>query len=54
VYSIQQLADSIKESASLMVNKDGVFHGGGISFPSISLILLIIVIGMGFFLIKRK
>ena len=54
VYSLQQLGDSIKASAAYIATKEGGIGWGG-DFPSIILTLLILVIGMGFFLIiKRK
>lgn len=54
VYSLQQLGDSIKASAAYVATKEGDIGWGG-DFSLIILILLILIIGMGFFLIvKRK
>lgn len=53
VYSIQQLSNSIKESAAYTVSKEGQLSWGS-DFPLIVLFLLILVIGIGVFLINRK
>ncbi|MCM3570925.1 hypothetical protein [Neobacillus mesonae] len=48
VYSIQQLSDSIKASASFIATRDvQLSWGTELGIPTISLILLIGVVGLG-------
>ncbi|RTR26583.1 hypothetical protein EKG37_21175 [Robertmurraya yapensis] len=54
-YSIQQLSDSIKASASYIATKDGQLSWGtDFGIPTVSLFLLIAVAGLGIFLIVMK
>lgn len=53
VYSLQQLSDSIKASAAYAVTKEGQLSWGT-NFPLIILLFLILVVGIGLFLIVRK
>jgi hypothetical protein len=55
VYSIQQLSDSIKASASFKATKEGQLNWGiEFGMPIFALLLLIAVAGMGIFLVVKK
>ncbi|TXC81584.1 hypothetical protein FS935_22035 [Metabacillus litoralis] len=55
VYSIQQLSDSIKASASYMASNEGSLSWGtDFGMPTVALILLFVVTGLGLFLIVNK
>ncbi|MFY0762491.1 hypothetical protein AB1K32_27295 [Metabacillus dongyingensis] len=56
VYTIQHLSDSITESAIHLVTQGGnqVSWGADFGISKVVLLLLILVIGMGVFLIKKK
>ena len=56
VYSIQQLADSISESAVHFVTQGGstLSWGADNGISKVALLLLVLVIGMGVFLIIKK
>ncbi len=56
VYSIQQLADSIKASTAFYVTKQGSLTWGNDlgGMPTVTVFLLMVVIGMGIFLIAKK
>ncbi|WP_264740629.1 hypothetical protein [Cytobacillus firmus] len=53
VYSIQELSDSIKESAAWIVNPDGSMAWGS-DLPIFVLLSLVVVAGLGLFLIVKK
>ncbi|MBS8263942.1 MULTISPECIES: hypothetical protein [Bacillaceae] len=53
VYSIQQLSDSIKESAAWIANPNGSL-GWGSDLPTFVLWSLIVVAGLGIFLVVKK
>ena len=55
VYAIQQLSDSIMASAAYLTTKEGTLAlGNDFGIPKFALFLLIVVIGLGIFLIIKK
>lgn len=55
VYTIAQLADSLKASAAYITTKQGTLAwGNDLGMPTFAFILLITVVGMGIFLILQK
>jgi hypothetical protein len=55
VYSLAQLSDSIKASAAFMVSKEGSLSwGSDFGVPTFVLLLLLVVAGLGIFLIAKK
>ncbi|WP_174732124.1 hypothetical protein [Mesobacillus harenae] len=53
VYSIQQLSDSIKESAAWIANPEGSLAWGS-DLPAFVLWSLMVVVGLGIFLVVKK
>ena len=53
VYSIQQLSDSIKESAAWIANPEGSMLWGA-DLPAFVVWSLMVVVGLGIFLVVKK